>query len=339
MKAPQPLLALHGGPDGGPPIAHDFSTNANPLGAPLSLLRALQDTDRQRYPDPQYLALREHLGLAHGLPAEQVLPASGGSEAIRRLSLAALLQGLREVWVPSPGFGDYALAARVLGLAVRSYGPGELPAPEQPALVWVCEPCNPTGASLDAAALQQIAALTGQGHVVVIDQAYEALRLHGEAPAIPPGCWRLQCPNKALGLTGVRAAYLLAPACDALWTRALSLAPSWVLSAEGVMLLTHWHDARTALWLQHTRTQLSLWTAAQREALATLGWEQQASTTHFWLARPIPGSRPLPGDLRERGVKLRDATSLGAPGWWRLAALPPGSQQALLNALKESDPT
>ncbi|QPF76768.1 aminotransferase class I/II-fold pyridoxal phosphate-dependent enzyme [Roseateles sp. DAIF2] len=328
-----PLLPEHGGPDGGPAIQHDFSTNANPLGPPLALLRAVQDADRGRYPDPQYGALRERLGAAHGLPAARVLVASGGAEAIRRLSLAALLeQGCREVWVPSPGFGDYALAARALGLAVFGYAADELPRPQGPALVWVCEPNNPSGAGLTSARLQAIAAASGDA-LLVVDRAYEALRLDGEPPAMPPGCWQLICPNKALGLTGVRAAYLLAPTEDALWARALSLAPSWVLSAEGVALLGHWHAPATTLWLDHSREQLQLWRAQLRGALARRGWEQRESQTNFWLVRP---PRPLPVQrLRAAGIKLRDAASLGAPGWWRLAALPAPAQQALLKELSE----
>ena len=54
------------------------------------------------------------------------------------------------------------------------------------------------------------------------------------------------------------------------------------------------------------------------------------SSTHFWLAKP-PG--PLP-DLRAQGIKLRDATSFGLPGWVRIAALAPESQQALSRALQ-----
>ena len=50
------------------------------------------------------------LGDWHGVEPERVLPASGGSEAIRRLTLAAMLSGVTRVCVPRPGFGDYAHA-------------------------------------------------------------------------------------------------------------------------------------------------------------------------------------------------------------------------------------
>lgn len=318
----KPLHTEHGGPDGGTAIVHDFSTNASPLGPPPALLTAVQAADRRAYPDPQYRALRRRLG---GADADLALPTAGGAEGIRRLTLAAWLSGRREAWVPQPGFGDYALAARALGMAVRPYARPEDIRPAQPALVWCCEPCNPTGASLAAwPAL-------GGAHVVAIDRAYEPLRLHGVSPAPPPGAWQLVCPNKALGLTGVRAGYLLAPATDEVWARALSLAPSWVLSAEGVAMLWHWPDDDTAAWLAQARAQLQGWADAQRALLQSLGWQQQPGCTNFWLARPPrPG---LPARLRLRGIAVRDATSFGLPGWLRLSVQPPASQAALRSAL------
>lgn len=314
-----PRLTEHGGPDGGPDAAHDFSTNANPLGPPPALWQAVQTADRRAYPDPHYRALRHHLG-----DAERVLPTAGGAEGIRRLTLAAWQTGRREAWVPQPGFGDYAAAAAALGLAVKPYARAEDIRPSRAALVWLCEPCNPTGAS--------VTAWPDLGDaLVVVDRAYEPLRLAGDSPALPPGAWQLVCPNKALGLTGVRAGYAIAPATDAVWAQALTLAPSWVLSAEGVAMLMHWPSDDTRAWLAQSRDTLRAWCAAQRAMLAGLGWQQQPSSTPFWLARP-PRADLLPR-LRERGLRLRDATSFGLPGWVRVSTQPPASQQALQLAL------
>ncbi|CAM3802056.1 aminotransferase class I/II-fold pyridoxal phosphate-dependent enzyme [Roseateles saccharophilus] len=323
-----PIPIEHGGPDGGPPADHDFSTNASPLGPPPTLWRAMQGADRQNYPDPAYRALRRQLaGAGAGMgDADLVLPTAGGAEGIRRLTLAALLAGRREAWVPQPGFGDYAAAAQALGLAVKPYAEPADIRPAAPALVWICEPCNPTGAS--AAAWPDL-----DGHLVAVDRAYAPLRLQGEEPAPPPGAWQLVCPNKALGLTGVRAGYLVAPAADEAWARALSLAPSWVLSAEGVALLEHWLSAETQAWLADARTHLRSWAASQRALLASLDWLQRPSCTNFWLARP-PRPDIVPR-LRERGIRVRDAASFGLDGWVRVSTQPPRSQAALQQALIE----
>jgi len=347
---PAPLVNHeHGGSDAGPAPLHDFSTNASPLPAPAALLDALLCADRSRYPDPAYTALREQLGAAEGVSAARVLPASGGAEAIRRLSLAALLSGVRQVWVPQPGFGDYAAAAGALGLQLHPYARLEqvvdgLRRWQAPALVWVCDPCNPTGESpIRADWLALAAALAETGSPLVIDQAYEPLRLTGasELPAeLAARCWRLICPNKALALTGVRAAYLLAPETDevGLLAHARRLAPSWVLSAEGCALLMHWHSENTRAHLRQLRPRLSAWRDTQRHMLSQLNWQQRDSSTPFWLARPPQDSEGLLSALRTRGIKLRDARSFGLAGWLRLSTQTPASQQALLSALQELAP-
>ncbi len=148
-------------------------------------------------------------------------------------------------------------------------------------------------------------------------------------------------PNKALDTTGVHARYLLAPRdltqgrVDAM----LRLSPSWVLSAEGVALLGAWADPAMQTWLRASIDTLICWEHCQRKTLDALGWRQQASVTPFWLVRP-----PQQGDvlaqrlirLRERGIKLRDATSLGCPGWLRVSVQSPEAQQALVDAWRRA---
>lgn len=88
-------------------------------------------------------------------------------------------------------------------------------------------------------------------------------------------------------------------------------------------------------WLRASIDTLICWEHSQRKALDALGWRQQASVTPFWLVRP-----PQQGDvlaqrligLREQGIKLRDATSLGCPGWLRVSVQSPEAQQALVDA-------
>ena len=340
----------HGGPDGGTPVSHDFSSNVNPLGPPPDMAAAVQAADRGRYPDPHYRQLRERLAGWHGVAASRVLPTAGTSEAIRRLTLSARLQGIRSVWLPQPGYGDYRAAAEALGLSVHGYADGTallqgLNDAPGPALVWLCEPCNPTGQSLPAAFWSALADTASQRQLMLaIDRAYEPLRLDGADP-VPPAvveqAWQCFSPNKAFGLPGVRAGYLLAPADanEALTPCVESLAPSWVLSAEGVALLDALADPSTQHWLAQARRTLAQWVQAQRESLDALGWHQSTSSVPFWLARP-----PQQGDalkhllarLRAQGVKLRDATSFGLPGWVRVSAQPPLAQQALVDAWRHA---
>lgn len=347
-----PLLE-HGGPDGGPPVLHDFSSNASPLPTPAPVLAALQAADRRHYPDPAYGQLREQLAALLQHPAELILPSAGGAEAIRRLTLWASLEGLRHVWVPHPGFGEYAAAAQALGLRIHAYEDftrlaRELCAQEDglpmksPALVWACDPLNPSGSSPSAAAWQGVAdALVNSGSQLAIDLAYEGLRLDGSSqlpPALADESWRLRCPNKALSLTGVRAGLLQAPlGADEAATRLRQLAPSWVLSAEGVALLGEAWRPGTLQALQQQRERLRPWREAQHGALHLRGWAARPSVCNFALWRPGSGTHipTLLAALRQRGIKLRNAESLGAPGWLRLSVQSPDSQDVLLQALMD----
>ncbi len=357
-------LTLHGGADDAGPIAWDFSTNANPLALPAHLIQALADTNRRHYPDPAYTALRERLAHAQGLSVQRMVPTAGSSEGIRRLTLAASLLGVREVWVPEPGYGDYRAAAQALGLSVKAHAQGgsEVPvaANAEPCLVWWCDPCNPTGTYRGAglqAAMQAMLAQRPQA-IFALDRAYEALVLTAGLAPLPPAwldrCWQLCSPNKALGLTGVRAGWLVAPQLEPAQPPGLqittgqlqTLAPSWVLSAEGVSMLMHWHDDATQQWLEPCRRTLAQWRDQQQAMLRGWGWWVQASDTPFFLAQPA-GWHPdaLRGALqtwRQDGLKLRDTSSLGLPNGWRLSTQHPEAQAALQQAwwrLSDASPT
>lgn len=313
------LETTHGGPDalGRPP--HDFSTNANACGPCPTTLAALRQADWQRYPDPAYTALRERLGAWHGVPVQRVVLAASGSEWIQRITAHAAHNGLRHVVLPRHGYGDYARAARAWGL--------EPPSAHQPALHWACEPSSPLGRA-DESLCHGVQGLR------VVDCAYAPLRLEGEPAPLPADAWQLWSPNKALALTGVRAAYAIAPAQATTVTLAAlhALAPSWPLGADGVALLESWTQPATQAWLAESLATLRAWKAAQAALCEELGWAVlPGSLANFFTARP-PLEPPL-ALLRAQGIKLRDCASFGLPGHVRLGVLPPASQQALRSAL------
>ena len=345
---------IHGGPDAGPPITWDFSTNANAVPLPPAFRERLLDADRTRYPDPAYGDLRAHLARDAGTDAARIVPTSGSSEGIRRLTLAARLQGIGEIWVPMHAYADYAAAAAALRLRVRPFVPDDAALPstladacgQAPVLMWLCEPCNPTGVCVSpdrGDALMALARREPRRLVIALDRAYAPLRLSGQGGIAEADaralCWQCWSPNKALGLTGVRAGWIQAPLADepALLPAMRALAPSWVLSAEGVRMLTHWQDPDIQHWLATARRTLADWLAAQQGALASMGWQVRPTQVPFFLARPpaqLAEAWPrVEADLRAQGIKLRDAASFGLPGLLRLRAHTPPAQRALLGAL------
>lgn len=324
---------IHGGPDGRGVPRYDFSTNSNACGPCPDTLAAVRDADAATYPDPGYSALRARLAGFHGVTPDRIALAASASEFIFRFTAvvaSAHRGGASSVWLPLHGFGDYAQAAASHGLA-------EAASASAAQLRWACEPSSPKGA-LQA----ELAELAHAGFTTVLDRAYEPLRLEGELALTPfqlESIWQLWTPNKALGLTGVRAAYAIAPGGpDAFATmQALEqLCPSWPVGAHGVALLHSWTQPATQAWLAATRETLRHWKHRQIELCRRLGWDIDSSVANFFCARPrLPGAMPLDAvlqQLREQGLKLRDCTSFGLPGTVRLSVQPPQAQDALHNA-------
>lgn len=326
MSAPE-----HGGPDAlGVPL-HDFSTNANACGPCPSVVAALRDTDAAQYPDPAYTALRERLGAFHGVAPGRIAMAASASEFIHRITALAAQRGASAVALPAHSYGDYARAAQAWGLNVVRPGQGD-DAMADAALHWACEPSSPLGQQ-DPALDPGRAAPAARWQVV--DCAYAPLQLHGAARPCPPGAWQLWTPNKALGLTGVRAAYAIAPEGFGDDIAALAqLAPSWPVGAHGVALLQAWTEPATQQWLAGSLGTLRSWKAAQIALCQSLGWMvQPGSLANYFTARlPQAAARDLPARLqalRAQGIKLRDCASFGLAGQVRLGVLGPVAQAAL----------
>lgn len=118
------------------------------------------------------------------------------------------------------------------------------------------------------------------------------------------------------------------------------LAPSWPLGAHGVALLQAWVMPEVQAWLGHSLNTLRSWKARQITMLTELGWTCLPSDANFFCARPA-SLQGLDADdavarwklelahLRGQGIKLRDTTSFGLPGFARLGVLPPVAQDAL----------
>lgn len=319
-----PTPRVHGGPDAEGVAEHDFSTNANACGPCPAAFEAVRAADATRYPDPAYTELRSHLARHHGVAVERIVPAASASEFIFRMTAWAHSRGIQEVVVPVHGYGDYRQAALAVGCGLATALPG--PA----SLVWACDPSSPLGAADGT-----LEAALDAGASVVLDRAYEPVRLDSATCERPDALWQLWSPNKALGLTGVRAAYAIAPVSGAQDVRELeALAPSWLLGAHGVALLHAWCEPATQQWLRASRATLAAWKTRQQTLCRELGWDVLPSAANFFVAKVPDLEHHLPR-LRRQGVKLRDCASFGLPGHARLAVLPPASQDALARAWRE----
>lgn len=325
------MTTPHGGPDALGVPRWDFSTNANACGPCPSALAAVQQADARHYPDPSYTALRESLAAFHAVDAERIVLAGSASEFIGRFTAWVAREGGKQVWLPALAYGDCAHAAQAWKFE-------RVLDPARAHLAWLCDPSSPLGQA-DLQADLQAHRVLASGAQVVLDRAYEPLRLSGRCgvePAALRQVWQLWSPNKAMGLTGVRGAYAIAPERAVAQARALDqLAPSWPLGAHAVAMLDAWASPAAQDWLAHSLQTLALWKAEQQALLTHLGWTVVPSEANYFCAAP---PRPLRGvALRAAGIKLRDTTSFGLPGHWRLGVLSPEAQAALRAALQRAE--
>lgn len=317
-------LRVHGGPDALGVPRYDFSTNSNACGPCPQALAAVQQADATRYPDAGYAELREQLAALHGVASARIVLAGSASEFIFRISAWVAQQGAGTVWLPPQHYGDYASAAKAWGLP-------RVDVVAKATLRWACDPSSPSGQAQAALG----AWLTGQA-VCVLDRAYEPLRLDGALALSQEQLlrvWQLWTPNKALGLTGVRAAYAIAPleALEAV-SQLEALCPSWPVGAHGVALLQAWAQEDAQAWVRDSLPTLRVWKARQVALCEQLGWQVQSSCANYFCARPEVQGEALASRLaalRAQVIKLRDASSFGLPGVVRLGVLPPPAQDAL----------
>ena len=318
---------VHGGPDAHGAPTHDFSTNSNACGPCPSALAAVACADASTYPDASYTQLRQQLADFHAVAVQRVVLAASASEFIFRITALAVQRGVQAVSLPPHSYGDYAQAARAHQLPVLS--------DSGTCLHWSCEPSSPLGGAHEG--LSALVDGCGAGSIVVLDRAYEPLRLSG-TPSLGTAqlqtVWQLWTPNKAFGLTGVRAAYAIAPqGADADINTMNQLCPSWPIGAHGVAMLQAWTQLDAQAWLATSLNTLRDWKAQQLALCASLGWTVLPSHANFFVCRWGQDTSAL-AQLRGHGIKLRDCSSFGLPGHVRLGVQSPAAQGALQVAIR-----
>src|SRR5690606_36391753 len=159
----------------------------NPYGWPRDLVRQwtelLSSVELNRYPDPSSARLRDGLRQAMQVPAEyEILLGNGSDELIQLLALAVAGSG-QTVLAPEPSFVMYRMIATFAGMRYVGVQLNEdfrldlgrfieAVEQEQPALVFLAQPNNPTGNLFGEEKIRRI--IEGTPGLVVLDEAYTA---------------------------------------------------------------------------------------------------------------------------------------------------------------------
>ncbi|SFZ77116.1 histidinol-phosphate transaminase [Chitinimonas taiwanensis] len=205
-------------------IKLDAMENPFPLPADLQaeLGQRLAQAALNRYPDPQGGGLKEKLKSAFAIPAAASVILGNGSDELITLICQALARPGAKVVAAEPSFVMYKLNAvfsklAYVGVPLKADFSLDLDAilaaiaAEQPAVVFLAYPNNPTGPLYQRAELEAI--LAAAPGMVVVDEAYTAfasdsfMGLAGSHPKLV-----VMRTLSKLGLAGIRLGYAAGPA-------------------------------------------------------------------------------------------------------------------------------
>jgi len=240
------------------------------------------------YPDGTYQELRAAAAAYCGVDAEQIVVGAGADDLIGLCARTYLGPG-RKATISPPTYALYGLATQIEGAEVaRERG--------EAALIWVCNPNNPTGEWRKAAEIAEVARVHRQA-AVVVDEAYFEYCGETCVPLIAeqPNLIVLRTLSKAFGLASLRIGYAVAsPAVSA--ELDLRRAPANVTGPSARIAAAALREPR--LEVEETiaeRTRV-------REALLSAGYDCPETATNFVFIR---STEPLGERLEAQGLVVR----------------------------------
>lgn len=338
-------------------VAHRLNVNENPyppsaaMVADVASAVAEATTDLNRYPDRDATALRADLAAyirtdvprGPAVTGDRVWPANGSNEVMVQLLQAFGGPG-RVALSFAPTYSMYPDYARdtfteYRTLPRRDDFTVDLDAAldrirtEQPAVLLLASPNNPTGTALS---LDDVDALCGASQgMVVVDEAYAEFRRPGTPSAIElldahPRLVVTRTMSKAFALAGARLGYLVASAqvVDAVQLVRLPYHLSAVTQVVARTALRHAPELLASVAaLRAERDALVDWIRAQPGLVAA------DSDANFVLFGRFADRDAIWQRLLDRGVLVR---ATGPAGWLRVSAGTPAEMAAFRRALTDS---
>ncbi len=321
-----------------------LASNENPLGPSPRAIEAVQRAlaGVHRYPDGASFALRSKLVEKLAVAPEQLVFGCGADELLELVAKAFLGPGDEAVFA-WPSFAMYPIVTRGMGATpvpvpldadlVHDLDAMAAAITERTRVVMVCNPNNPTGTSVGAAAFDRFAARLPDDVVLLIDEAYVDFARRADFPdalgwvARRPGTLAIRTFSKIAGLAGLRVGYAVA---DRELAGYLERArhPFNVNLLAQVAAVAALDDREH---LDRTVRQNTEGLEYLRRELGVLGIETWPSEANFVLARPGPGSYEK---LLREGVIVRPLVGFGMPDHVRITVGLPEENERLVKALR-----
>ncbi len=344
-----------------PPGCVDFSSNLNPLAPPEEVVEALTECVEGgaafRYPDYEYVGLREVLSGWYGVDADLIVPVNGAAEALSLLPVGLRVKALIAL---EPTFGDHECLARALGFELRRVlyrglgGSGfvEPPDPQEvvsaarkarkPCAILASDPNNPTGAPLGMKWVEEVWEDLPEGTYLILDLAFKEFSAEGlslKAFEGMEGVAAVVSLTKTLSIPGLRAGFVYGCRCVA---EALNLVrQAWNVNSLADCLtrkVLAEFGGRVREFIEMSRDVLASERAWMRSKLLKAGLAVPESDAPYLLIHhPAETSVRVFKEMLRRGYCVRDASSFyGLSNYYtRVAVRLREDNEGLVRALTE----
>ena len=287
------------------------------------------------YPEPEPYSLERIIAENNSITEDNVCVTNGATEAIYLIAFA-----FRESssLILSPTFREYEDACCLHNHNVKHiFNLDNLP--DEPSLIWLCNPNNPTGTVTDADYLKELINRYKQ-HIFIVDQSYEMFAcrptLSIKEMTQKPNVILLHSMTKCFAVPGIRLGFITAN--SGLISKARSKRMPWSVNAlaveAGKFLLEHTEQYRPdvdSLIKERKRVE--------RELLSTGCIEIYPSDTHYMLVKIKHGTSSALKEFLaiEHHVLIRNAANFAGldDHHFRIAIQTPGDNNKLIKGIKE----
>ncbi len=324
----------------------DFSANLNPLGmAPEIKSAIIENIDKyETYPDTENRQLSRALSEDLGVGEEHLCFGNGAADLIFRIVLA---KSPKKALLVSPTFSEYEEALRITGTEIEHFflkeaddftlGENVLDSIDEGYdILFICNPNNPTGMTVDAGLMERIGERCREKDVLlVVDECFmefvedeEKYSLMGKVSSFP-NLVILKAFTKIYAMAGLRLGYAVFGSRDFAEKVRGTLQPwavSTVASKAGVAALS------LKGYVEETKSLVRENREFLKAGLERLGYKVFPSKANYMMFK---GERQLRERLEEKGILLRGCHNYHSLNeeFFRVAVRPMEEIEKLLEAL------
>lgn len=322
-----------------------LASNENPLGPSQKVLAALAETANtiSRYPDGNGFILKSALAEKYKLDIGQITLGNGSNDVLE-LVARAFVSPVDEVLFSQYAFAVYPLVTQAIGAKAviapaQDYGHDLLAMTtlisERTKLIFIANPNNPTGTSLQAEELEAFIAQVPKTTLVVLDEAYVEYGKQ-EVDSIE---WLKKYPHliitrtfsKAYGLAGLRVGYALShPEVADLLNRIRQ-----PFNVNSLALATATVALQDQDYIEQTRQNNDAGMQQLIAGFEELNLDFIPSKGNFLTVDVKKNSEEIFEGLLQRGVIVRPVGNYGLPKHIRVSIGLTNENQRFLEALSE----